>query len=358
MFLYLVLLKWKALHSMIITVSDIEMTMTIEGQTDGTIELICTFSPAVSTHHDSALCCPTTPAHHSMIPVVCHVDVACRIDPHSVRMRQLRQILPLASSTSHDNPFFGALHPFHHTMIVAVRDVDSVFSIHTDVEGEVELIQGSTLPISTSHDDAIRLSSAIASHFMLPDVSDVEWSLVIHRQSPTVDVVDDRFSTSGALSTWPACYSTILSIADDETVGFFVEDHICRFIQLIRSLSFSVATGQHCATRRTSLPFHDAVIQVVSNDHRVLVIHAETARVVELVCLTPFAVSSSDSDPILSPPSVGCNERKREGWENDGSIPEKFARGSKARQVYRKSPFKRDPQEDPASCRFMVLFNN
>ena len=133
--LYSVLLKWKALHSMIVQVSDIEMAMTIEGQTDGKIELICTFSHPVSTHHDSALCCPTTPAHHSIIPEVCHVDVACRIDPHSTRMRQLRQILPLASFTSHDNPFFGALHPFHHTMIPFFRHVDSVFSIHTDEGG-------------------------------------------------------------------------------------------------------------------------------------------------------------------------------------------------------------------------------
>ena len=278
MFLYLVLLKRKSLHSMIVEVSDIEMTMTIEGQTSGIIELICSFSLPVSTHHDSALWCPTTPAHHSIIPRVCHVDVACRIDPHSARMPQLRQILPLTSSTGHDSPFFGVLHPLHHAMIPPVRHVDSVFSIHTDEGGVVELIQGSTFPISTSHDGAIRLSSAIASHSMLPDVSDVEWSFVIHRQSATSDVVDDRFSTLGALSTWPACHSTIPSIADDETVGFFVQDHICRWSQLIWSISLPVTTGQHCATRRTSLPFHDAVIPEVSNDHRVLVIHAETAR--------------------------------------------------------------------------------
>ena len=53
--------------------------------------------------------------------------------------------------------------------------------------------------------------------------------------------------------------------------------------------------------------------RAVSNDHRVLVIHAETSRVVELVCLTPFAVSSSDSDAVLPPPSVGCNEREEKG---------------------------------------------
>ena len=213
---------------MIEQVSDIEMAMTIEGQTDGTFELICSFSTPVSTHHDSALCRPTTPAHHSMIPPVCHVDVACRIDTHSARIRQLRQIVPLTSSTRHNSSFFGALHPFHHTLIPVVWHVDSVFSIHADVGGPVELMETRTFLISTSHDDATRLSSAIASHFMLVPVSDIEWSLVIHRQSPTIDVVDDRFSTSGALSTRPPCYSSIPLIADDETVGLFVEDHICR----------------------------------------------------------------------------------------------------------------------------------
>ena len=287
------------------------MAMTIEAQTGGTIELICSFALAASTNHDSALCCPTAPAHHSIIPAVCHVDVACRIDSNSVRVRQLRQILPLASSTDHNNPFFGALHPFHHTMIPVVRHVDSVFFIHKDVDGEIELVEAGTFPISTSHDDAIRLSSAIASHFMLLVVRDIERSLAIHRQSPTSDVVDDRYSTSGALSTKPPCHSRIISIADDEIVGFFVEDHICRSIQLIRSISFSVATGQHCATRSISLPFHDAVIPEISDDHRVLVIHNETMRGGEFVCLIPLSVSSSDSDAVLCPPSVGCNEREK-----------------------------------------------
>jgi hypothetical protein len=71
---------------MIPAVSDIEMTMTIEGQTRGTIELICSVPSSVSAHHDSALFCLTTPAHHSMIPILCNIDVACRIDKHPARI--------------------------------------------------------------------------------------------------------------------------------------------------------------------------------------------------------------------------------------------------------------------------------
>ena len=53
--LYSVLLDRKALHSMIVPVSDIEIALPIEGQTSGTRDLICSFSPSISTHHDSAL---------------------------------------------------------------------------------------------------------------------------------------------------------------------------------------------------------------------------------------------------------------------------------------------------------------
>ena len=318
--LYSFIFKWKSLHSIIVEVSDIEMAMTIEGQTSGIMELICSCSRPVSTHHDSARWHLTTPAHHSLISRVCHVDFACRIDLHSVRRRQLRQTRPLTSSIRYNNSFFGALHPLHHAMIFGVWHVDSVFSIYTDVDGVIELIQGSTSSISTRHDGRIRLSSAIADYFMLLDVSDIERSFIIHRQSVTSDVVDNRFSASWATSTRPTRHSTIPCVTDDETVGFFVEDHIHRRFQLIRSISLSVATSQHCATRSTSLPFHDAVIRVVSNDHRVLVIDKETHRQGELVCLTPLTVSSSNSVAVLCPPSVGCNEtkerreNKRSGW--------------------------------------------
>ena len=81
--LYSVLLDRKALHSMIPVVSDIEIALSIEGQTSGTLELIGSFSPPVSTDHHSALCGPARPAHHAMIPAVCHIDGACRIDQHS-----------------------------------------------------------------------------------------------------------------------------------------------------------------------------------------------------------------------------------------------------------------------------------
>ena len=277
------------------------MTMTIEGQIDGIIELIYSFSLPIFTHHDSALFRTTTPAHYSLIPRVCHIDVACCIDQDSLRRRQLRQIAPATSSTRHDNPFFGVFHPFHHTMILPVRHVDSVFSIHTDEAWLIELMKSITLSISTSHHGATRLSSSIASHYMLLDDSDIERSFVIHRQSETIDVFDDCFSSSVGTSTWPSCHSTIVSIADDETVGLFVVDHVCRTIQLIRSIPDSVATGQHCTTRSISLPFHDAAIGVVSNDHRVLIIHEETVRPVELVFPVPFSVSSSDSGAVLCP---------------------------------------------------------
>ena len=92
-------------------------------------------------------------------------------------------------------------------------------------------------PVATGHHGATGLSLTIASHFMLLFVSDVESSLVVHGQSPTMDVVDDRFSASCATSTRPPGHSTIISIADDETVGLSVDEHICRQIQLIRSIS-------------------------------------------------------------------------------------------------------------------------
>ena len=297
---------------MIVQVSNIKTTLPIEEQTVRIIQLIYSSTRSVSTHYDSALRRLTTPAHHSIIPHVCHVDVACRIDPHSVRIRQLLHIRSAIPSTRHNNPFLGALHPFHHTMIPAVRHVDSVFSIHPNFGGIIELMGTRAFSISTSHHGATRLSAVIASHFMLPDVSDVEWSLVIHRQSSTTGDVGDRFFASSATSTWPPCQSII---TDDETIGLFVDEHIFRVTQLIRSNSFSVATGQHCPTRGTSLPFHDAVVAVIGNDHRVFLIYKGTVRPVELIHPIPFSVSSSDSDPVLCPPSRGCNKRDANEWE-------------------------------------------
>ena len=75
------------------------------------------------------------------------------------------------------------------------------------------------------------------------------------------------------------------------------------------SISLCIATCQHCAFRSTSLPFHDAVVPIVSNDHRVLFIYEETVWVVELVCPIPVSVSSSDSKTVLCPSSRGCNAR-------------------------------------------------
>ena len=115
---------------------------------------------------------------------------------------------------------------------------------------------------------------------MLLDVSDVESSLVVHGQSPASDVVDDRFSASCATSTRPPGHSTIYLIADDETDrSLGRRAHLSVEFQLIRSISFSVATGQHSATGVTPFPFHDAVIPPVSDDHRALLIDMETERV-------------------------------------------------------------------------------
>ena len=93
-------------------------------------------------------------------------------------------------------------------------------------------------------------------------------------------------------------------------IGLSVDEHICRVIQLIWSISCSVATGQHSATGVTSLPFHNAVIPPVSDDHRALLIGMETVRPVELVGGLPLSVSSSDGDPVLCPSGGVCNERE------------------------------------------------
>src|SRR5580698_6313541 len=117
-----------------------------------------------------------------------------------------------------------------------------MISIDEDVARSIELIETITLSITTCHHYSSRFTHSPSSNFMLFDVRDVEKSLVAHRQTPAVDIRDDRLSTC-ATSTRPSHHSS--RIADDETICSFVDNHICWKIQLISPVSFSISTSNH-----------------------------------------------------------------------------------------------------------------
>jgi hypothetical protein len=96
-------------------------------------------------------------------------------------------------------------------------------------------------------------------------------------------------------------------VADDETICSFVDNHICWTIQLASPISISISTGNHLATRRTTLPFHNTVIVPVSNVKCLIIIHIQTDWPIELIELTAISISSGHSGAMLSPCGNGRN---------------------------------------------------
>src|ERR1700679_4305775 len=98
-----------------------------------------------------------------------------------------------------------------------------MISIDEYVVRMMELIETITLSITTRHQRPLSLFYSPSSNFILFNVRDVEKSIVVHRQAPAADVRDDRLSTC-ATSTRPSHHSSVVVIADDETI--FVDNHI------------------------------------------------------------------------------------------------------------------------------------
>ena len=114
-----------------------------------------------------------------------------------------------------------------------------------------------------------------------------------------IDFSDGYFSTSCAISTRPPDNLTISSVASDETIGVFINNHICWPTQLLRLISFSVATSQHYT----------------------VFVHIKTVRLLELVRCTSCSMSYSVIHFVLCPFRYGCNEANERSsdlatWEN------------------------------------------
>jgi hypothetical protein len=73
------------------------------------------------------------------------------------------------------------------------------------------------------------------------------------------------------------------------------------------SISFSISTGNHLATRRTRFPFRNTVIPHISDIDRLIIINIQTEWVRELI----DSVSSSHSETILLPCGIRMNVDSR-----------------------------------------------
>jgi hypothetical protein len=71
--------------------------------------------------------------------------------------------------------------------------------------------------------------------------------------------------------------------------------------------SFSISTGNHFTTRRTPFPFHNPVIQRISDIDSLIIINIQTARVRELIASTASSIFSSHSATILLPFGIRMN---------------------------------------------------
>ena len=77
----------EALNSIIITIGDIDISMTIEGHINKSVELICSSSLMITTDNNSALVGSFGSTCHSMIPLFYHIDSTHRIDKQCARVR-------------------------------------------------------------------------------------------------------------------------------------------------------------------------------------------------------------------------------------------------------------------------------
>src|SRR5579871_5430183 len=134
-----------------------------------------------------------------------------------------------------------------------------MISIDEYVSWVRELIETISISIATCNHCSFRFSSSISSYFMFSTINDIERSILIHCQTPTIDIGDDDFSTCSIL-TRPSNHSCIRIVAYDETISLFVDNHIEWIGQLMSSTSLLISTGNHLATRCTRFPFHNTVI--------------------------------------------------------------------------------------------------
>src|ERR1019366_7863089 len=170
-----------------------------------------------------------------------------------------------------------------------------MISIDEYVSCAIELIETISTSIATCNHCSLRFSSSISSHFIFSKVSDIERSILVHCQTHTIDVRDDRFSTC-SISTRPSNHSSIRIIAYDETISLFVDNHISWVRQLMSPTSFSISTGNHLATRRTQFPFHNTVIRPFSDIDRLIIINIQPVWVRELLDSITLPIASSDSE--------------------------------------------------------------
>jgi spore coat polysaccharide biosynthesis protein SpsF (cytidylyltransferase family) len=75
--------------------------------------------------------------------------------------------------------------------------------------------------------------------------------------------------------------------------------------------SLSISTGNHLATRRTPFPFHNTVIQPITDIDSLIIINIQTVRVVELIDSIAWSTCSSHSETILLPFGIRMNVNSR-----------------------------------------------
>jgi hypothetical protein len=68
-----------------------------------------------------------------------------------------------------------------------------------------------------------------------------------------------------------------------------------------------ISTGNHLATRRTPFPFHNTVIELISDIDSLIIINIQTTWVRELIDSFAFSISSSHSQTILLPFGIRMN---------------------------------------------------
>src|SRR5271156_5832938 len=100
-----------------------------------------------------------------------------------------------------------------------------MISINEYVSWVRELIETISTFIATCNHSSFRFSSSISSHFMFSILNNIKRSILVHCQTQTINVGDDDFSTCSIL-TRPSNHSTIPTIAYDETISLFVDNHI------------------------------------------------------------------------------------------------------------------------------------
>ena len=80
----LCLLQIEALDTMIITIDDVQITLTIKRQCYWEVELIWCVACSVSANNNSALLCSFWPTYNTMIVTICYIDCTWCIDEETL----------------------------------------------------------------------------------------------------------------------------------------------------------------------------------------------------------------------------------------------------------------------------------